>query len=181
METMPYSANSFSSATADPGHRRIADRIHEGACGARGSVGVSFFTDAYGAGIALLRYVDTTLQFNLAEAFYSGMQHLSSTSMVIGDPKTSVVVDLTSDIGSQKGAIKQLYPNPSTGLVHIRGWRGPISASVTDATGRAVTTISISSSEEPILDLTHLTNGIYMIRIKDLAGPPFVTRMVVQN
>lgn len=113
------SAFTFSTENNTYDELLLADHIQEGACGGSGSVVPYFFSEGTIYPDTLLdRYLpdmDTT-GYNLAESFYMSILTLGETRLVVGDPKTSLVIDSTSSIGKQQyNAIdSKVYPNPFT-------------------------------------------------------------------
>ena len=73
-----------------------------------------------------------------------------------------------------------VYPNPSNGLVIIKSESNSIkSIEVTDMLGQTVHCEDISL-ENKILDLQHLSNGIYSIRISE-NGKTSTTKLIIQK
>ena len=82
------SARSFMTATTY-GQSLIADLIQEGVSGARGYVFEPYTSAMTDVSILFGRY---TSGYNLAESFFSASHYLSWMDVVVGDPKTSIVL-----------------------------------------------------------------------------------------
>jgi PKD repeat protein len=62
-----------------------------------------------------------------------------------------------------------VYPNPSSGELHIQGLQKGHEIMLTDMQGRLVKHLTVSESEH-LLDLNDLVNGSYILRIRDNNG-----------
>ena len=72
-----------------------------------------------------------------------------------------------------EGTEVSVYPNPTTGIVNIEA-EGLKNVEVLDMAGRVVMT-----SSKNILDISNLTNGVYMVRVNTIAGT--ATQKVVKK
>ena len=59
-----------------------------------------------------------------------------------------------------------VYPNPTTGIVHVSGISEGAELKVTDISGRLVHSVKADNSTV-ILDLSSVRHGVYFIRIDD--------------
>ncbi len=74
----------------------------------------------------------------------------------------------TLGVGEQAAlADVELYPNPSTGIVNIKTQNGFESLHVYDITGKLIKTIAGKNAEKTIIDLSALSSGTYVIKIKE--------------
>ncbi|TAH38793.1 MAG: hypothetical protein EYC69_13990 [Bacteroidetes bacterium] len=75
-----------------------------------------------------------------------------------------------------------LYPNPSTGFLHVKLPHSPdlfpIQIDVIEPTGRVVKSITILRSDE-MIDMRNLSNGIYWLRFKDRSNRAGVRSFVL--
>lgn len=88
-------------------------------------------------------------------------------------------------IGIQQPEEQQLsvYPNPSNGLFSIR-LSSPsenMEISVLDVMGRAVHSESTISTSQIEIDLTHVSNGIYFLRMSENGVPVNTVPLVIEN
>lgn len=181
MDWMNMSAASFDPMNPDPDKVRIADRIVEGAFGARGHVTLSFASLLSYSHYTFARYTDTTLQFNLAESFYAGIPVLSEGILVIGDPKTSIrIQDPTGITNHTSSTMVSAHPNPSDGHFTVRVAPGHAHlASITDAVGRVIPHVPSGKRDQVEIDLAGQPAGIYFARLLDEQDRLVVVRLVV--
>ncbi len=91
------------------------------------------------------------------------------------ESSNEITVMVTTGIPPQSYPEIVLYPNPTTGLLHIEG-SDIISVQVTDITGQAVAVYEKTN----VLDLSHLTTGVYTLRIVTPNGIA-VRKVIKQN
>jgi uncharacterized protein (TIGR03790 family) len=101
------SARSFMTAT-ECGQSLTADLIQEGASGAKGYVYEPFFLAMTDVSVLFSRY---TSGYNLAESFFSASRLLSWMDVVVGDPKTSIVLPGRSPLPVQLSSFEALPAN----------------------------------------------------------------------
>jgi Secretion system C-terminal sorting domain len=63
-----------------------------------------------------------------------------------------------------------LYPNPTTGIITIESDDLLESLSVSDLQGRELVRKKLGDSSKVIVDLSHLTHGVYLVNVKDASG-----------
>jgi len=106
----------------------LANIIEEGVCGASGTITFYFVSqgtiwpeilfDRYTHGIDSIS--ETNPYFNLAESYYQSIKVLSSVHVIIGDPKTSIVLGGPGSI-NEINLITQfkVFPNPVKSAITI--------------------------------------------------------------
>jgi hypothetical protein len=72
----------------------------------------------------------------------------------------------------------QLYPNPASTMVHLRGLAAGSRVQLLDALGRCVRTTSLSA--EMKVSVEGLAPGMYHLRATDARGSQYTARLVVQ-
>lgn len=78
-----------------------------------------------------------------------------------------------------------LYPNPTSGVVHIRTlgdvFNGQATIMVTDITGRVIANQSENLGSSSVqINLEHLTNGVYFVNILAADGKRAVKKLIIQ-
>jgi hypothetical protein len=119
----------------------IADLIKDGCTAAHGYVNCIFISQLFRADILVNRYLNPITQYNLAESYYMADASLSYQSVIIGDPKASIVIDNDAGLSSMQTHSFRLYPNPSTGSFRIKGLeqlQGNVSIAITNSLGMRV-------------------------------------------
>lgn len=76
-------------------------------------------------------------------------------------------------------ALFELYPNPGTGVFHIRGFGGNYTLKVYDLSGRIVQTLAGQASMQ--IDLSLCENGIYLVELLGDDGSRGVKKIVLQR
>lgn len=182
MEWWSFAAYSFNPSESDPQKRRIAERIAEGVTGARGNVTVAFASPNSMAYHTWLRYTDTSYHFNLAESFYAGIMTLNDSYVVIGDPKTSIVLSSSTAVGEMtNGEALSAFPNPSGGIFTLQAGVGFRVERITDMLGREIPFSSSETSGNTTIDMGSALEGIYLVRSSSSSGERFTTRVALQR
>jgi hypothetical protein len=92
---------------------------------------------------------------------------LSYQSVIIGDPKASIVIDDDAGLSSMQTHSFRLYPNPSTGSFRIKGLeqlQGNVSIAITNSLGmRVFTDDEVFDNETYQLE----ESGVYFISISE--------------
>jgi len=71
----------------------------------------------------------------------------------------------------------RIYPNPASTEIHIEASKDGLQTSIVDLNGRI-----ILQSELTIIDISHLANGIYLIRTMEiLTGNTQTNRLIVNH
>jgi hypothetical protein len=111
------------------------------------------------------------------------MGRLSSTDLVIGDPKTSIILDLSTRIsghGHQTHALA--FPNPSPGIFNVSVPERMVgSYSVYDISGRIVQTRTITPASSVIVDLGNEANGTYFLELITTEGLRSMVKVQVRH
>jgi hypothetical protein len=115
--------------------------------------------------ILLNRYLDPNAGFNLAESYFMAERLLSHQSVLIGDPKASILIDNTAGVSKPTISNLTLYPNPSLGVFKFKGLEnlsGELRIEVANTYGQIVLEEVISAFDQ---QFTVTTPGIYFISI----------------
>ena len=158
----------------------IADLIKDGCTAAHGYVNCIYITQLFRADILVNRYLNPIAHYNLAESYYMADMTLSYQSVVIGDPKASIVIDSGAGIPTNETPLFRLYPNPSTGTFQIKGieqLKGHVSIAITNSVGMLMTTDpELLENESYVLE----DSGVYFISILEDGKLVGVERLVKQ-
>lgn len=112
-------AFTFDSSQNNTQRTLVADAIREGCTGANGYVYCIYSSASLRYHLLLSRYLNSADHFNLAESYYQATWNLSSTYEIVGDPKTSIVLDTLNGIPLIGNTDIAMYPNPSTGIFFV--------------------------------------------------------------
>lgn len=178
--TMCNSANTFDDQTNPNNDFLIANLIEDGCTGALGHVDFIYYSQIWDAEVFLSRYLSTTHTYNLAESFYMAEKTLSWQTVVIGDPKASVVIDNLASLSEPEIKDLRIYPNPSNGNIKVRGSTLITSISVYDLRGVQVKSIDSLMSDSIVLDLNEVENGVYVIQV-EMGNERFQERVVIHK
>jgi uncharacterized protein (TIGR03790 family) len=181
--TSVKSGNTFDSNFAPLDRLLIADLIGEGAAGAHGYVYDVYFNFTLIPEKTFTFYTDTTNHYNLAESFYRGMLRLSDKDVIIGDPKTSIIIDNTVGLSKIENAADiEIYPNPSTDLVFIKSQVKIDSYKLYDSYGNILINKKITTQTNQLsINLKEYVNGIYFIQLFKTDGYALNKRIVKSN
>lgn len=165
-----YSAPTFEAN--NDGKLHIADLIESGASGGLGFIDLTYLSELKPIHFFEAYFVEN---LNLAEANYSALNRLGLSSVIIGDPKTSIVVE--SPNGTKAPIIGDLnvYPNPSEGLftIDLIAEMGKIeSIEVFNTVGALVYKDTYVAQEglSAVLDLDGFSSGMYQTILKTEGG-----------
>ncbi len=156
-----HSASTFDQATNTSNSLILANLIADGVSGAHGTTHANFYSSLIDYSIVFDRYLDTNFHFNLAEAYYAGVKRLSWSDVMIGDPKTSIILDGMLSLQEPKKMDIAIYPNPSSGVITINS-NGIeiISVSIFNMLGQQVKAFG---GQMEVIDLTDLVSGSYLV------------------
>lgn len=91
--------------------------------------------------------------------------------------------DIATSVSQQNKQQLSVYPNPSNGVFSIQ--LSPLSEnmeiSVLDVTGRVVHSESAISTSQLDIDLTHVSNGIYFLRMSENGVPGSTVPLVIEK
>lgn len=162
------SAYTFDQSTNVDNDFLIADLIEDGCTGAIGHVDYIYFSQIWAAEIFVNRYFDTTKTYNLAESYYMAEKTLSWQTVIIGDPKASIKIDNLASVNDPiyESLEVNVYPNPSTGLLNIKGNKTIESVHVVDMRGAIVERSPEAMDQLITLDLHGVQGGVYILNIK---------------
>ncbi|HYV94040.1 MAG TPA: TIGR03790 family protein [Chitinophagales bacterium] len=146
----------------------VADAVKEGATGAEGWAYCGYAATDLIYEIVLSRYLDTANHFNLAESYYAALPGLSWPHEIIGDPKTSIVIDTLNGISPIANSEIKLYPNPSSGIFQVSfPSTQNCYASVWDVLGQIMWEEKwITSNKVHSINLQSQPAGIYFLKVK---------------
>ncbi len=174
------SAFTFDLATNSSNDLLLADLISEGCTGAYGHIDNIFFGQMLNSGTFVNRYFGPQDNYNFAESCYMSEGYLSWQGVAIGDPKASIALESSVGIDPISSIEMRLYPNPTTGMLHIKGNGDIESISVHDMRGSELQRYDGNMGDSVELNLSDLTNGVYMLRIQS-GGANIQERIVVQR
>lgn len=158
-------AQTFNAATNPDNKFLIANLIQDGCTAAHGYVNCVYLVQLLETDILLNRYLDPNAGFNLAESYFMAERLLSHQSVLIGDPKASILIDNTAGISKPTISNLTLYPNPSLGVFKFKGLEnlsGELRIEVANTYGQIVLEEVISAFDQ---QFTVTTPGIYFISI----------------
>jgi uncharacterized protein (TIGR03790 family) len=165
-------AGSFNTSTVDPQKLRCSDLIADGAYGVRGSVNPSFASAQVTMGYTLQRYLEQPGS-NLAESYYSGIQLLSRSDLILGDPKTSITISVGLGPDTQRAtASLQVFPNPCADELTVPMERSKVlRCRLLAMDGRAVMEPVLPPGAGPIsLSVKDLLAGAYVVQLHTTEG-----------
>ncbi len=129
------------------------------------------FTAPNGAGYPMSLYVDGNSYYYCGDpnSCWTKYQGSWMTMASMGYDVTWAIKVTTgdqpnADINTVNGVEINLYPNPTTGIVNIDA-EGIESVEVMDMSGRVIMT-----SNESSIDISNLSNGVYMFRVNTVNG-----------
>lgn len=167
-------AQTFNLASNTTDKFLIANLIKDGCTAAYGHVNCITFAQLFETDIMLNRYLDPVMGYNLAESYMMAERFLSNQSVLVGDPKASIIIDNTARINTNFTNLSELtlYPNPNSGIFQFKGL-----ASINgDLRIQVVNTFGIVVLEKPISDVNEKfiieTPGMYLVHI--LSGDQLV-------
>jgi hypothetical protein len=108
-----------------------------------------------------------------------------STNPVLTGADNSVNLTVSAATASSESIISDgliVFPNPSTGVLYLSGEQLEQNSviTITDLTGRIVTSQS-STSGAAVLDLHHLSNGVYGLQVQLADGKTAIRKVVLQH
>lgn len=174
------STNTFTSSLNPDNFYLVPDLIAEGCTGAHGIVNCIFFSQILNTEILMNRYLNSTIQYNLAESFYMAEPRLSWQSVIIGDPKSSIVIDNFASLNNQNNQDFSIYPNPSKGVLNVKSGDLITTIAVITLNGEEVLKNEDVMSHSTELDLEELPNGVYLIQLKTEASV-FQKRIIINH
>ncbi len=173
-------ATTFDNSANTSDYFLIADLIAEGCTGAYGNVDCIYFSQISNSETLLSRYLDPVENYNLAESFYMAEPRLSWQGVVVGDPKSSVVIDNLANISKPVVDEISIYPNPSAGIIKISANEIINSIVVFDMKGAQVRNHNQLMSDSFELNLQGVKNGIYMVQV-EINGNLMRERIVINH
>jgi hypothetical protein len=133
----------------------------------------------YGAVKARYKPADYSVVGFAADDWSAGISETVNNGN-FGSAIISAIEQKVWNVGASTQSVNQavpfvLYPNPASGLVHIQIEANIHSVTVLDLMGRVVK----NNGSESTIDLTGLSAGTYLVRIKTPQGEG-VSRLIVQ-
>jgi hypothetical protein len=169
----PHSAGTFELSSNVNNDLLIANLISEGATGAHGYAYYTYTSTSLNPGILFDHYTDSVSNYNLAESYYMAIRQLSWQSIIIGDPKTSIIIDNTSAIvGIDLTNQINIYPNPSMGNLIIETSNIRVNAiKVFNQTGQQIKAeLERNNNGTFSLDLSTPSSGVYYVNLETDLG-----------
>ena len=165
-EFYAQAAASFDPGLLDPVRLRAADLIASGATGVVGAANYTYASAWSGAIFTFQRYVDT-LGFGLAESYYAGIRYLSDMSVVVGDPKTSLVISNTTAINESPSQQFQIHYDPNTSSITFAPFHlstvSPYHIQLFDPVGHLLLSRALMPSDQ--VSVASLAPGAYVVRV----------------
>jgi uncharacterized protein (TIGR03790 family) len=143
----------------------LAQLIQDGCTAAHGYVNCMYFSQLLETDIMLNRYLNPNAGYNLAESYFMAERFISHQSVIIGDPKASVIIDHTAGITEPNASSLTLYPNPSLGVFRFKGLAalsGQLRIVVSNTYGQIVWEESITDANQ---QFTIESPGVYLVSI----------------
>jgi hypothetical protein len=130
-----------------------------GTCNWAMNTGGASFSEGYGIATDNLCHSFSTGYFQTDAAFGSNSLNFPGTAsdVFIAHADSNCITGLQPVLKVQE---MEVYPNPSTGIVHIRNAGNACTVTVYDLVGNALLTV-----REGALDLSSLPDGIYVLKI----------------
>ncbi len=178
--SMCNSAFTFDAGTNSNTSFLIADLIADGCTGALGHVDYIYFSQIWDADVFVDRYLDPNQTFNLAESFYMSEKTLSWQTVIIGDPKASLVIDNLAELNAPEINGFQIYPNPSAGNFTVNASEAITSILVFDMRGAVVKRYDKVMQSTVALDLSDVGSAVYLLQV-EIDGDLLKERVVVQR
>ncbi|MDX2361738.1 MAG: TIGR03790 family protein [Crocinitomicaceae bacterium] len=145
----------------------LADLISEGCTGGHTNAAPTYYSYQLRDSILFNRYLDSLENYNLGESYYMAIRPLSWNDLVIGDPKTTVIIDNTLSIPDPTLDEITIGPNPSTGQVFVQANDLLINAiTVVNYLGQVVYRETPKTTGNIHLDLGHLSSGTYFMQVE---------------
>ena len=106
---------------------------------------------------------------------------IDNVFLAVNSSNFSIESSLSTDDIEQKEAFI-VSPNPSKGIITIDLDKIPTNAKVTiaDMTGRNVYNNTLNSTKSQQINLSHLTNGVYVISV-DTNGQNFTKKLIIKK
>lgn len=143
---------------------KMGDFISKGASGGHALLFTVFFSQISNGEQIANHY--SSGSYNLAESFYAGIQVLSSTDVVFGDPKTTIFVDNLAEVGTLDNEHIQIGPNPSNGQFTVfANGRQVEQIAVYDMTGRTVYHSEDSFNQSKSVHMEGVQSGTYLVKV----------------
>ena len=168
-----FTANTFYDSINTNNDLLIANLISKGATGANGYTYYIFKYASLKANILFDRYTDTSFNYNLAESYYMSIPKLSWQNVIIGDPKTSIIIDnpIAINENSFENNIVQIYPNPTTGRFTLEmdlQKNTSLSIKLYQITGQQIFAEEvrhITGAFSRQIDLNNYAKGLYYVQV----------------
>ena len=162
--------NSFSALTfdynGDLNYRLVlADLISEGLTSGHGYTSSTFFNSTLNLTNFENAYLDTSFHFNFAESIYKSEKFLSSQSLTIGDPKTSIVINNTLYTPKLDDSFFSIFPNPTTDFLHVKSSKKIESIVLYDLAGKLIFDLQNQQLQSIQIDVRHIAKGTYFFKL----------------
>jgi len=164
----------------------LPDVLEDGATSASAYVNVTFLSLGINIERFYERYLNDSLdfKFNLAESYYAGLKKLASQYLLVGDPKTSLLISHTGF--DEKPVISgiSVFPNPvedEFSLEFSSRSEGEINIRIVDLKGRVISSRFHEQAEginRIRMDASDIPQGIYAIILGDEKGYRFSKKLV---
>ena len=157
----------------------LGDLIADGCTAGYGNVDYIFFGNILSPELFVDRYLNHTENYNLAESFYMAGRTLSWQTVLIGDPKSSIVIDNTAAILEGNQVDFKIYPNPFHDKLTISSNEKLDSGQIIDLNGAIIIEFSNLENGETVLDLSNLNAGTYLLKI--VGNNKVYQKLIIKN
>jgi len=115
--------------------------------------------------------------YNTVNAAINELAIYGYPSSEFGMKTTESNVDTAAISNVKKNFTVRIYPNPASTEIHIEASKDGLQTSIVDLNGRI-----ILQSELTVIDISHLANGIYLVRTMEiLTGNTQTNRLIVNH
>ncbi|MCF8234110.1 MAG: TIGR03790 family protein [Bacteroidales bacterium] len=160
--------------------------VNSGATGGGSYINPYFASMSYDPYVWYSRYLNDTSEttFNLAESYHASLRNLSAQYILVGDPKTSLLISHTGFDENPVISGISVFPNPVDDDFTIEfssKSKGEVNIRIVDLKGRVVSSRFHEQAEginRIRLDASEIPQGIYAIILGDENGYRFSKKLV---
>ena len=120
--------------------------------------------------------VANNITVSITSAKISGVDSSNYKLSLTGAPTTTANITTTTGIKEQKQSNLSLYPNPANKFVVVNSNETIANVSIIDAIGQKV--FESSSITNKTIDISNLTNGLYIIQIENSKGVIYTNKFI---
>jgi hypothetical protein len=176
--SLPQTVITTAEASTEP-FESVQVTVEAASCTAAGSFG--HFTVNDGTGPALVDDVIHAYPFTVGQVYnITGvLQYAFSEWRIL--PREDADVQVVTSVGELTGADLSVFPNPTADqlTISLGNWNERVEYTFADATGRVVGG-DVLMQERGTVDVSHLTNGLYILTLRS-GSSVWSTRVMVQH